>query len=199
MLSSSVVPCHSAPLWSVHNPSASSGHDLSKSFGVHLHSSPLQWETVFVLRVVLHFSQLLCLLSHSRTLPCASRQRQSKNSLLPLLVLLTQKRHPTSGQILLTSFSLIVHPAVLSFSGLASCLLHSESLPCPRTRGLMPSTRIVSPHFVRPRFQLGLLHGSPLSEIDQHGPTLVCIHRHLLNILSLLERRVLLIEDVCHG
>ena len=54
-----------------------------------------------------------------------------------------------------------MHSAELSFSGLASCLLHSETLPCPRPRGLMPSTRIVSPCFARPRFQLGLSSRAP--------------------------------------
>ena len=41
------------------------------------------------------------------------------------------------------------------------CLLHSEALPCPRPRGLVPSTRIVSPCFARPRFQLGLSSRAP--------------------------------------
>ena len=63
--------------------------------------------------------------------------------------------------VVLTSFSLVVHPAAFSFSGLALCLLHSEALPCPRPRGLMPSTRIVSPCFARPRFQLGLSSRAP--------------------------------------
>ena len=62
---------------------------------------------------------------------------------------------------MLTSLSLVVHSAALSFSGLASCLLHSEALPCPRPRGLMPSTRIVSPCFATPRFQLGLSPRAP--------------------------------------
>ena len=63
--------------------------------------------------------------------------------------------------VVLTWFSLVVHSAALSFSGLASCLLHSETLPCPRPRGLTPSTRIVSPCFARPRFQLGLSSRAP--------------------------------------
>ena len=63
--------------------------------------------------------------------------------------------------VVLTWFSSVVHPAAFSFSGLALCLLHSETLPCPRPRGLMPSTRIVSPCFARPRFQLGLSSRAP--------------------------------------
>ena len=63
--------------------------------------------------------------------------------------------------VVLTWFSLVEHPAAFSFSGLALCLLHSEALPCPRSRGLMPSTRIVSPCFARPRFQLGLSSRAP--------------------------------------
>ena len=63
--------------------------------------------------------------------------------------------------VVLTWFSLVGHPAAFSFSGLALCLLHSETLPCPRPRGLMPSTRIVSPCFARPRFQLGLSSRAP--------------------------------------
>ena len=63
--------------------------------------------------------------------------------------------------VVLTSFSLVVHPAAFGFSGLALCLLHSEALPCPRPRGLMPSTGIVLPCFARPRFQLGLSPRAP--------------------------------------
>ena len=53
-------------------------------------------------------------------------------------------------------------------------MLHSEALPCPRPRGLMPSTRIVSPCFARPRFQLGLSSRAPPispNELDRHCPT----------------------------
>ena len=63
--------------------------------------------------------------------------------------------------VVLTWFSLVEHPAAFSLSGLALCLLHSETLPCPRPRGLVPSTRIVSPCFARPRFQLGLSSRAP--------------------------------------
>ena len=63
----------------------------------------------------------------------------------------------------LTSFFSVVHSAAFSFSGLALCLLHSEARPVrtphvllPLTPGLVPTSRIESHCFTRPRFQLGL-------------------------------------------
>ena len=51
-------------------------------------------------------------------------------------------------------------------------VVFTETLPCPRPRGLMPSTRIVSPCFARPRFQLGLSSRAPLDLTKRARSTL---------------------------
>ena len=94
----------------------------------------------------------------THTLDLCSQKRLAINYSPSLIVKLSSL---PGSLVVLTSLSLVVHSAALSFSGLASCLLHSEALPCPRPRGLMPSTRIVSPCFARPRFQLGLSSRAP--------------------------------------
>ena len=81
--------------------------------------------------------------------------------------------------VVLTSLSLVVHSAALSFSGLASCLLHSETLPCPRPRGLMPSTRIVSPASHGPDSSWDcrrMLHQISPNEFDRRCPTSRGLH-----------------------
>ena len=80
----------------------------------------------------------------------------------------------------LTSFFSVVQSAAFSFSGLALCLLHSEARPVrtphvllPLTRGLVPTSRIESHCFTRPRFQLDcrrVLDRTPPNELDRHGP-----------------------------
>ena len=72
-------------------------------------------------------------------------------------------------------------------------LLHSEApslsdsftSSCPRARGLVPPTRIVSPCFARTRFQLGLSSRAPqalnqTSSINTIHPVMACIH-HAVN------------------
>ena len=80
---------------------------------------------------------------------------------------------------MLTSLSLVVHSAALSFSGLASCLLHSVTLLCPRPRGLerhCPTGRgcaLSAPE----KYHCA----TPLDES-------VCIHHDVLNLASASTR-----------
>ena len=154
-------------------------HDISIDFGVHFHSSPLHWVTLFfVLRVILAqintlftVSSLVWPVTHAHCLVHLGNVSR-RIRLLPLLA--SPHSEASSSQLLLFAdraklCSRYSHVVLLDrascralVSGLALCLLHSEApifgLQC---RGLMPSTRIVSPCFTRPRFQLGLSSRAP--------------------------------------
>ena len=186
MFSSSVVPCHSAPLWSVHNPSASSGHDLSMSLAYTSHSSPSHWVTLFSLSVLFslestHLSQLLhlsgqllthialCILATLTALCSSSSNR---------LLLFADRVKLSSRRFHVVLLDRAFYRALVS--DLALCLLHSEASNF--AFGAVDSCRLLGlchPALHGPDSSWDcrrVLHRIPPNEFDRHGPSDLGMH-----------------------
>ena len=180
----------------MHNPSASSLHELSMSLAYTFHPSSSHWVTLFSFvcnsRSNRHIlpSYIACLASYSRTSSCASQQRQPKISSSSLFAF--PHSESSSNQLLLCADQVKLssrhsHVVLLDrascralVSGLALCLLHSEApnfcLQCVDSCRLLG---LCHPASHGPDYSWDcrrVLHRIPPNEIDQHGPSDLGLH-----------------------